>query len=105
MSWCRVPPVLPLKRLQRGFITLSRSAPKASFFAAFAPTRALDPLPTTPPLPHEQRLLLSCEVRGQQEDGEWVHFRFEGSLSKVLGHSCCDWCVMRTYVVSGRALQ
>eukprot|EP00752_Nemacystus_decipiens_P010613 g9451.t1 len=36
-------------------------------------------------------LLLSCEVQGTREDGAWVHFRFEGPLAKVLGHSCCDW--------------
>lgn len=46
---------------------------------------------------HTQGLLLSCEVQGTREDGAWVHFRFEGPLSKVLGHSCCDWCVTCVY--------
>ncbi|CAM9425522.1 unnamed protein product [Ectocarpus sp. 13 AM-2016] len=35
-------------------------------------------------------LLLSCEV-GTREDGDWIHFSFEGPFATVLGHSCCDW--------------
>lgn len=41
----------------------------------------------------KQGLLLSCELLGTREDDHWVHFHFEGPLSKVLGHSFCDWWV------------
>ncbi|CAM9382743.1 unnamed protein product [Scytosiphon promiscuus] len=37
-----------------------------------------------------KKLLLSCELNAR-EDGDWIHFRFDGPFSKILGHSCCDW--------------